>query len=266
MKTDQIKKTLYNGKETIIFYPNSHRYRKEGDRSYLLSATAITGKLNKPFLLNWAANTACQYIESYVRNSTGKLLAEELYPIIEAAKTAHEKVKEKAATAGTIVHEFAEKFAKAKIDNQAYPEIKDDWSDEVKHGVEAFLDWYSNNNVKFIESERLVYSKKYKYAGLFDVLAEVNGKLTIIDYKTSNGIYDEHYLQLVGYYIAVKEEFSFLNKKVPEMLSIIRFGKEDGRCDVECIEDELMLKLYQRGFLGLLEIAKSLKELNKLKY
>jgi ATP-dependent exoDNAse (exonuclease V) beta subunit len=55
--------------------------------------------------------------------------------------------------------------------------------------VLAFLKWKTDNDVEFLEVERLVYSKQYEYVGRFDLIAKVNGKKMLIDYKTSKGFY-----------------------------------------------------------------------------
>ena len=61
---------------------------------------------------------------------------------------------------------------------------------EAQIAVNAFLDWEAANKVKFVSSERVVYSKKHDYIGKMDIEAKVNGKLSMIDIKTSNGLYN----------------------------------------------------------------------------
>jgi hypothetical protein len=50
-----------------------------------------------------------------------------------------------------------------------------------------------------------VFSRKNWYAGTFDLLIQMNGKLYIADIKTSSGIYPEHMWQMAGYDIAINE-------------------------------------------------------------
>jgi hypothetical protein len=45
------------------------------------------------------------------------------------------------------------------------------------------------------------------YSGTVDIIAEVNGQLTVGDLKTSNYLSAEHLLQAAGYQIALEEEF-----------------------------------------------------------
>ena len=48
-------------------------------------------------------------------------------------------------------------------------------------------------------------SKNHSYAGTLDVLAEFNGKLGILDLKTSKGIWGEYSLQVAAYAQAFNE-------------------------------------------------------------
>ena len=43
------------------------------------------------------------------------------------------------------------------------------------------------------------------FGGKFDAVARVNGRVTLIDFKTSSGIYPEYSYQLAGYQIAYEE-------------------------------------------------------------
>ena len=44
---------------------------------------------------------------------------------------------------------------------------------ELKAAVQRFLDWKDKNEVEFLVSEQMVYSKKYDYVGTMDfILAE----------------------------------------------------------------------------------------------
>ena len=56
-----------------------------------------------------------------------------------------------------------------------------------------------------IKIEQTVWSDVYGYAGTMDLLAVVNGKLTILDWKTSKALHPEYKLQVAAYAKALLE-------------------------------------------------------------
>jgi len=106
---------------------------------------------------------------------------------------------EKAANWGKNVHEIMEKLLvdkKPKIDQIILPSIV------------AFERWRNCHKIKVIDCEKTVLSNKHQYAGTFDVLAEINGKMGILDLKTSTGIWDDYCLQTAAYFQAFNENSS----------------------------------------------------------
>ena len=77
---------------------------------------------------------------------------------------------------------------------------------EVKKGFEAFLKWESQNHVQYHASERIVYSLKHDYIGCMDLDATINGKRCVVDFKSSNGLYNSIRMQTMGYGMASEEE------------------------------------------------------------
>jgi hypothetical protein len=107
--------------------------------------------------------------------------------------------KEEAATIGDQAHGWIEKYIKGEK-----PEMPDD--PKVLIAINGFLDWVDKHNVKFLSSERVVYSKKHDYIGKMDIEAKVNGKLCLVDIKTSNSLYNDYCLQTAAYVKADEEE------------------------------------------------------------
>ena len=76
--------------------------------------------------------------------------------------------------------------------------------------------------------ETVLYSSKYKLAGQVDCIAEYNGKLSVIDFKTANKErkeewIDNYFLQCTAYGLMYEELFK---KKIDQIVVII--GGEDG--------------------------------------
>jgi hypothetical protein len=256
--TNKKSVSLYNGEVKLDFYPDSHRYKLEGEKTYLISATTCTGMIDKSrFLIPWALNCGERYLLKYI-DSVSVLTKEELALKITESKKASELEKEEAADIGSLVHAFAQAFSESKLNGTPTPEIPTDADPRIIAGINAFLDWYLQNDVKFIACEQVVYSRDHGYCGIFDVLAEVNGQKLIIDYKTSKAIYNEHRYQIAGYREAYEEEYGKIDGAM-----ILHFDKETGEFNtLELTDEDHALDLPV--FLACYTIKKRDKELTKM--
>lgn len=107
-----------------------------------------------------------------------------------------EAIKTRSAEEGTLVHETIE--ALLKKEPVAIP-------DQVKPSVEAFMAFASQHDIVPLKIEEQVVSKKHGYAGTVDVLAEVDGKMGVLDIKTSKAVYRDYGMQTAAYVEAFKE-------------------------------------------------------------
>lgn len=106
--------------------------------------------------------------------------------------------RDEAASLGTIVHEMVE----THIDKKDYAVpgwLTDEQIEQVNRSYGAYFEWHNQSNMEFIEQEMPLVSEKYKYGGCPDAVAMVNGKLCLIDWKTSNGIYPDYLIQIAAY-------------------------------------------------------------------
>jgi len=76
----------------------------------------------------------------------------------------------------------------------------------IKPSIRAFDQWRSFHKIKPFGFEKKVISNKYFYVGTVDALVEIDGKVGILDLKTSSGIWDEYSLQTVAYFQALNEK------------------------------------------------------------
>lgn len=238
--------TLYDGTITIEFDSDLHRYKKDGKT--LVSVTAATGVIDKsqPLIL-WAVGLAKEYLYERINNMETIDALE-----IETACALHKERKEKAADTGSQVHNWIEAFAKAKRDGTETPVIPE--NKNVQNGVNAFLDWFIENDVVFETNERLVYSRAHDYVGITDFVAVVNGRRVVGDWKTSKRIYPEMRAQLAAYWGAIQEE----EGRGLEGGILLHCDKETGEFGVVEITPEEFKELYP-VFLSCLNIKKWLK-------
>lgn len=154
-KTVTETKTIYGGKVEIIFYPNSHRYKVDGE--WIKSVTTVLRIINNPHLIKWAVDLARGYLQALL--AEGKRLTPK---DVEDACNLHEEVKTQASDIGTQVHAFCEKFVKNKMaGGTEIVEAPDD--EKAQNGVQGFLAWHKDHKVEFTGSERMVYSQEHKY-------------------------------------------------------------------------------------------------------
>jgi hypothetical protein len=251
---------LYNNSIEITFFPDSHRYKLKGEKTYLNSVTSITGIIDKSrILILWAIGLAGSHLRKYFEESKSNTFSpEELIPVINEALNQHNVKREEAADIGTQVHDLALQISEALRDNKELP-LLENLDERVANGISAFINWLTGNKVEFIECERLVYSKKYNFVGITDAIILMNGKRYLIDYKTSkSGHYSEYKYQVAAYCLAYEEE---TGEKL-DGTAIVHFNKETGDFEHIEISNEDNI-INQEVFLACLKIKEREKELAK---
>ncbi len=248
---------LYKGRVIIDYYDAKHLYVVRTDNHVPLSVTAATGTMDKPALKFWAVGLTRDFLLDQVRAK--KPITEQM--IIDASKL-HQTYTKKAATIGSMVHDWAEAYIKGEK-----PVMPMD--SKVLNGVTAFLKWIDEHEVKFLASEKIVYSKKHDYVGMMDAKFTAmygfdkdkrreNHKIIHCgDFKTSSGIYPEMRFQVSGYQEADTEESGEeFGSKV-----LVRFDKEDG----EFYPHEFQIEDHKKDFSAFLGLLHAKRRLNELK-
>jgi hypothetical protein len=225
------------------FNEAKHIYTLDGKRLY--GVTSVLGVIAKPQLISWAANEAVKYL---IDNSVWEKTREEVETLLQEAKTAHRRKSEKAASVGTDVHALCEEYVKDCIKDGG---VAKDFI-HADPMVNKFISWAVENKVKFLDSERKMYSEKLWVAGTCDFIAEINGKRMMGDIKTSSGIYGrEYFLQCAGYILMAEEHGEKYDGSI-----IVRLGK-DGSFEVKEGWD---LETDKQGFLAALQLFKVLEK------
>lgn len=239
---------LYNGEVKVKFYPNSHRYQLEGEKTYLIGVTTACGMKDKSAaLLIWASRLSRDYLLE--RIESGEPITKE---DIERAVNIHKERKEEAADIGSQIHDWIETYVEGG--QKERPPIPED--ERVQLGIIAFLQWVEENKVEFIHNEKVVFSRKFEYVGKFDAIANVNGVETLIDYKSSKGIYLTMRYQTAAYLKAWNEEHGTDIKQ----RMILRLGKDDGAFQVATFNDEEQLEKDFLNFVACLTLKEHDKE------
>lgn len=268
---------LYGGNVTLKFSPGNHRYYvdvpiDEIEHESVPSATGIVGVLDKPALMYWAVNETVDFLEEELE--PGRPYDEvELTQLLEASKKARFKTSGKATTIGSIVHDWMENYVNKTIEEggeepSVIPageapfgnEIALPYNSQAVDSIQSFLDWTDAHDVEWIVSEKKIYSLEHSYAGTYDAEAYVDGKLSLIDFKTSKGIYADYLLQLACYVGAAEEERrAVAGAEDPEQFDqmiILRVPKTQEGFETKIVSDRNEIEEHYNAFLSCLTAYK----------
>ena len=147
-------------------------------------------------------------------------------------ETEANKISGKASRRGTRLHSVCEKYIqnKEKYLNGETPHIV-----ELFKTIEPILERV--DNIQGVELA--LYSDHFGIAGRTDCIAEFDGTLSVIDYKTSNKIkkkeWCESYFAQCSFYANAYRERTGI--KVPQVVIIIAVENEQPQLFVEKVED-----------------------------
>lgn len=180
------------------FDAEKHHHLYDGKRMY--GCTSVLQHWgDKSGLINWAANCAVDYLTEYLNADECNLSKETRLRILEEARTAHTKKRDKAGDNGTKVHAELEVMMNNWIEGELV--LPSDYSDVVT----KVRDWMLTNGITPLKSEMPVYSLEHFYAGIADGVIEKDGKKYILDFKTSGYVYTTAFFQMGAYAHAIKE-------------------------------------------------------------
>jgi hypothetical protein len=282
--------SFYNGEVTLRFDKENHAYHlilPDGTTEIQDGVTTISNILDHSLYLMPCA-CKMQYLKML------RIMPHEFVPVNEhgdqerrtksipwgdfdrlaqEAKSAHREHFEDAGDVGNEAHAWIEesiKYAMKHNDGIVEKMHPTAPSDEraVNCGLAAFK-WMQAHNVRWLRTERKVYSRKYKYAGTMDGLATVDScdnpaccytffvdQLSLIDWKSSNHLRIEYLYQTAAYQQAEQEEFG----KEIKARWILRLGKEDGEFEAWY---EIDFQTDFATFLACLELYRLNRQVDK---
>lgn len=199
-----------------------HKYHiQHPDRGLLgplRSVTKISGGLEKPALIAWAAREASNYFKTEILRLGSKALSpENLDRIAEDAKNAHRRIAKTAADLGTACHNAFEAIMEGREPESVPPELVEP--------IKDFKRWRLATDIEHVASELVVGSARLLFGGRLDAVgySKERGGFVLIDYKTASGFYgNEFAYQTGGYALAFEEQYG-----APiAAIEIARFGKK----------------------------------------
>ncbi len=198
---------LYAGKIVHRFNPAGHQHwiSTDGGKKFVrkTGVTSYLGILDKSTPLGkWQQGMTLDFL--LLQLAAGVKLDEQ--KCIEAV-IQHELYLQDSADIGHEIHAWCEAYIRHELKQKGFekmPEIPN--FPEAVTGVNSFLAWIDEHKVKFISTERAVYSKRFDYIGIMDFEAVIDGLHCLGDFKSSNGLYNSVRMQTAAYTFADEEE------------------------------------------------------------
>lgn len=204
--------TYKNGREYDLDYDdNAHSYKVDGIK--VPSVTRVVDGCFPKNLTDWALS-----------------IGEEEY----------HKIIDEALDIGNYTHEWIERY----INEQPfYEKGTKGFNATTNPSIDAFLRWEVKYNPEFIDAERKIYCDRFKYAGTVDAVAKINGRVCVIDFKTSKKIYKPYHLQVTAYAQAIKRIDGL--RQWP-LGMILRLDKETGEYEQKVFEPKDHFAVFKK--------------------
>ena len=114
-------------------------------------------------------------------------------------------VVKKAGEEGTQVHELVEEYLEGKEVSFLNQFNNPQYNPDVWMMFLRFVEFWETYKPKLIETEVHLFSDEYEVAGTCDLICEIDGKLWLLDVKTSNMMHSTYELQTSIYGQCYKE-------------------------------------------------------------
>jgi hypothetical protein len=275
---------FYNDTVEIRFDKKEHvYYLVQADKSLkaLDSVSQICHVIDKSkALVPWACKQMMLKLFTLVPKTITKSGTEavimpydEFEKAVVSAKSAHKERLEDAGEVGNAVHDWVERYIQLRINGHSTDEILSQFPFDARaeNGCTAALAWMAAHNVRWLATEKKIYSREFEIPGTMDGIArtdsctdpkccpqEFKDHLSVIDWKTSNNLYLEYIMQVATYRVAEQEE----NGTQYDDAWILRLGKEDGECEPWHLDLEA-LELGWKAFRSAQELTHGVKALEE---
>jgi len=150
------------------------------------------------------------------------------------AASLYEK-RDEAGNIGTAAHSMIE----AHINGESETDALKNWSlgkegeEQAENAYDMYLKWERQTGLKLLSKyqEIQLISPEYKFGGTPDAIGQIDDEIVLLDWKTSNGVYQDYIIQLAAYIHLINEGVQMdsgepLPFKVSGGAHLLRFAKE----------------------------------------
>jgi hypothetical protein len=216
--------TTSNKKVSQITFPDERYYRVDG--VYLPSVTWILDSYPKGIgFYQWLASRGWDQAqaEKELAGDRGSKIHNAIQDLLK----------------GKVV-KFGDRYW-SEVDNDYKPLTQEEW-----RALLTFERFWQDFKPGLVATERVCYSKKHRYAGTIDAVLLIDGKLTIVDWKSGSHIYPTYHMQTAAYLEAEIESGEF--KAV--QTAVVRLGTRHKVGYEVVINDNQSAKRHFRQFLA----------------
>lgn len=217
--------SVYGDRASIIFEEGKHLYYVNVPdagikRLYQPSVTSILKMKDKSeALITWAVNAMHDCTLNMLTDVPSPVDKRVFEACLDAAKDNYRKVKKEAADIGSLVHRVLEMELKARAGLNEHPTLPiradlllapgltHEMVEKANFCVKAGFEFFDKHDLVVVQSEAPRWSPTYGYIGTGDLIAKLNGVLSVLDFKTGKRPYAEYFLQTAAYQHAYQEEF-----------------------------------------------------------
>jgi len=201
--------------------------------------TTILQAIPKPALVYWYEKQGRLKMQSLILDLIARRVKVTPEKIEEFSKVkAAEEAKARAAQTGQDLHTAIQEY----LQHDTMPEKRS----PIVPAFKLWLKWWQSRKLQALDIEKTVYDLENKYAGTLDCRAKFEKKPVVLDWKSSNAIYPEYFLQSVAY------ENAAAKLKMPTTAGYIVRIPKDGEGEVEVarrpdditINDFLLVKQF----------------------
>ncbi|NYE94096.1 hypothetical protein FHU41_000317 [Psychromicrobium silvestre] len=149
------------------------------------SITTVIG-MEAMDLSGWAGYMAASALAANAGLATAAGSPERLRPLVRESAGAAEAYRNDAAARGDRVHFYAEQIALRSLDREhEVDRARSELAEHQETGfADRFDDWWKDYAVQAIAPEVTIWNQSVGYAGTMDLVAQISGRLCLIDYKT----------------------------------------------------------------------------------
>jgi hypothetical protein len=162
---------------------------------------------NNDPLLHWAAKLTREGIAklaTQVVNPAWIYDADKIKSELYRNKMTWTHLRDAAGVRGTNAHDYFEKRALGADVGEMFEVYSNLADDEIGY-ADSLETWWRENDPRTMNVEQFVMSKAHRYTGRFDWRGEVDGRVFLLDVKTSRFIRPSFHAQLRLYDIAARE-------------------------------------------------------------
>lgn len=130
--------------------------------------------------------------------------------------------RDQAALAGNIAHDMIE----CDILKRTYvPTVAPiELLAKAQNAFNQFKEWQEQTRIEIIATERVFVSERYQFGGTIDAIGrDMKGRVVLLDWKTSNAVYQDYLVQLAAYALLLEE---CQPEWKPEAFHLLRVAKE----------------------------------------